>query len=104
VWSTTPPRERFTRVDPRDLQARVDALPRRSAAGLIDDDITVEASAVVVERDGTPMNAILSGLTGDGRRCLANSRDASVMTALMAEAWEGRRVRCTNDGSVNLVG
>jgi acetyl-CoA C-acetyltransferase len=104
VWSTTPPRERFARVDPRDVQARVDALPRRAAAGLVDGEITIEASAVVVDRDGTPMNAILSGLTDHGRRCLANSRDTSVMISLMAEAWEGRRVRCTNDGSVNLVG
>jgi acetyl-CoA C-acetyltransferase len=103
VWSATPPRERFARVDPALVQAQIDALPRRAAAGLVDSDITIEASAVVVERDGSPMNAIVSGLTADGRRCLANSRDASVMAALMSETWAGRQLRCTNDGSVNLI-
>jgi acetyl-CoA C-acetyltransferase len=101
VWSTTPPRERYTRVDPAATQARIDALPRRASAGLVDGDVTLEASAVVVDRDGTASLAILAGLTADGRRALANARDADVMRALTREAWEGRTVRFANDGSVN---
>jgi acetyl-CoA C-acetyltransferase len=103
VWSTTPPREQFTRVEMPSTQARIDALPRREGAGLVDGTMTVEASAVVVDRDGTPTLAIVAGLTPDGRRALANSRDVGVMQSLMREAWEGKELRLTNDGTVNQI-
>jgi acetyl-CoA C-acetyltransferase len=103
VWSTTPPRDGFVRVPPARTQARIDALPRRETAGLLDGDMVVEASSVAVERDGTPALAIVAGLTGDGRRALANSRDRGLMDALMQDAWEGRKVLVTNDGTTNRV-
>ena len=103
VWSASPPRERFTRVPHERTQAKIDALPRRETAGLVDGDMVVEASSVAVERDGTPALAIVAGITNDGRRALANSRDADLMRALMQDAWEGRKVRLTNDGTANRV-
>jgi acetyl-CoA C-acetyltransferase len=103
VWSTTPPRERFVRVDPATTQAKVDALPRREPAGLVDGEMVVEASSVAVERDGTPSLAIVAGLTPSGERALANSRDVDLMRALMEEPWEGRKVTVTNDGTTNRV-
>jgi acetyl-CoA C-acetyltransferase len=103
VWSTTPPRDRFTRVDPASTQAAIDALPRRAAADAFDGDVLVEASAVVVERDGTPALGLVAGLTGDGTRALANSRDPDVMRSLIDDAWEGRKVRVSRDGDANRL-
>jgi len=102
VWSTTPPAA-FVRVDPAATQAEADALPRREPAGLVDGDMTVEATAVVMERDGSPAVAIVAGLLADGRRALANSRDPDVMLALTREAHEGRTVTVTNDGDSNRL-
>ncbi|MCU1426801.1 MAG: acetyl-CoA acetyltransferase [Actinomycetia bacterium] len=103
IWSTTPPRERFVRVPHETTQARIDALPRRAVAGMLDGAMTIEATSVAVERDGTPSSAIVAGLTGDGRRGLATTRDTGVMTSMMSEAWEGRTIKTVNDGTVNTV-
>jgi acetyl-CoA C-acetyltransferase len=103
VWSTTPPRDRFVRVDSATTQAKIDALPRREPAGLLDGEMVVEASSVAVERDGTPSLAIVAGLTNGGVRALANSRDADLLRALTEEPWEGRKVTVTNDGTTNRV-
>jgi acetyl-CoA C-acetyltransferase len=103
VWSTAPPKDRFARVAPQSTQARIDALPRRDAAGLVDGDIVVEAMSVSVDRDGAPVGAIVAGLTADGSRALANTRDAALMASLMHETWEGRKVQLVNDGTTNEV-
>jgi acetyl-CoA C-acetyltransferase len=103
LWSTTPPERGFRRVDPTTTQARVDSRPRRVPAGLIDGDVTIEATSVNVERDGTPVLGIVSALTADGRRALANTRDAGLLAALTTEAHEGRAARLTNDGTTNTL-
>ena len=100
VWSSRPP-QAFTRVDPAVTQAEADALPRRHSAGTVEGPMTIEATSVVMERDGTPAVAIVAGLLPDGSRALANSRDADVMTAMTVEPWEGRVVTVGNDGSTN---
>jgi acetyl-CoA C-acetyltransferase len=100
VWSTRPP-EQFTRVDPAVTQAEADALPARVPAGLFEGPMTVEATSVVMERDGTPSVAIVAGLRPDGSRGLANSRDPEVMTDMTREPWERRIVTVANDGSSN---
>jgi acetyl-CoA C-acetyltransferase len=102
VWSSRPP-ERFVRVDPVVTQAEADALPRREPSGLFDGTMTVEATSVVMERDGRPSVAIVAGLLADGRRGLANSRDPDVLTAMTREPWEGRPVDITNDGATNQL-
>ena len=63
--------------------------------------MTIEATSVVMDRDGTPTVAIVAGLLPDGTRGLANSRDADMMNAMTREAWEGRVVTVANDGSSN---
>jgi acetyl-CoA C-acetyltransferase len=103
VWSGTPPREGFRRVDPPTSQARVDALPRREPAGLVDGPAVLEATSVAVERDGTPSLGIVTALTAEGRRALANVRDRDALSALTTEAHEGRSVRLTNDGKTNTA-
>lgn len=106
IWSTQPPEGN---ADPHvynggpDLQARIDAGPRREPAGLVDTTATVEATSVSFERDGRPSIAIVTALLGNGRRALGNTRDADVLESLVTEPWEGRSVQFTNDGATNTV-
>jgi hypothetical protein len=58
---------------------------------------------VSVDRDGAPVGAIVAGLTANGSRALANTRDAALMASLMHETWEGRKVQLVNDGTTNEV-
>jgi acetyl-CoA C-acetyltransferase len=103
VYSSRPPKTGFTRVDTDEAQSEVDAHPGRAVAGAYDGEATIEATAVVVEREGTPTVAIVSALTLDGRRALANSRDLDVMESMIREPWEGRRVHLRTDGSTNTI-
>ena len=103
IWSASAPDHGFRRADPAAGQARVDARPRREPAGLVDGTITVEATSVAVERDGSPSLGILTGLTTDGRRAIANTRDPDLLHALTTEAHEGNSIRITNDGATNTV-
>jgi acetyl-CoA C-acetyltransferase len=103
VWSTTPSARGFRRVDATATQPRVDALPRREPAGLLDDTVTIEATSVNFERDGSPVLGIVSALTADGRRALANTRDADALASLITEAHEGRAARVVNDGNTNTI-
>jgi acetyl-CoA C-acetyltransferase len=103
VYSTTPPEAGFELVDAAPMQKEVDALPRRQTAGAYAGSATVEATAVVVERDGTPSVAIVSTLTPDGQRALANTRDPDAMQDMTEKAWEGRTVKLRTDGTVNTV-
>jgi len=103
VWSTSPPVNGFRRVDPAVSQVKVDATPGRDVAGLIDGPVTLEATSVAFERDGTPSLGIVTALTGDGRRAMANIRDRDALHALTTEAHEGRTVRVSNDGTTNTA-
>ena len=103
VWSTTPPAAGYKRVPESHTQSRIDELPSRDPAGLVDGKITIEATSVLAERDGSLSMAIIAGLTGDGRRALANTRDGAVLQSLTEEPWEGRRVRVTNNGETNTL-
>jgi len=103
VYSTTPPANGFTRVDADSTQAQVDALAGRERAGSYGGDATIESTAVVYDRDTGPGFAIVTALTPDGRRALANSRDAGVLASMVEEPWEGRTVRLTTDGATNTL-
>jgi acetyl-CoA C-acetyltransferase len=101
LYSSDPPARGFAPID--SLQPAIDALARREPAGSYAGAATVEATAVVFDRDGTPSFAIVSTLTGDGRRALANSRDVDTLVAMTSEAWEGRSVTLTTDGTTNTL-
>jgi acetyl-CoA C-acetyltransferase len=103
IWSAAPPAHGFRRVDPEVSQAKVDATPRRDPAGLIDGPVTLEATSVAYERDGTPSLGIVTALTADGRRALANIRDADALQSVATQAHEGRTVRLSNDGATNTA-
>jgi acetyl-CoA C-acetyltransferase len=100
VWSSRPPTA-FTRVDPAVTQGAADALPGRRSADVFEGPMTIEATSVVMDRDGAPTVAIVAGIRPDGTRGLANSRDADVMHAMTREAWEGRVVTVSHDGTSN---
>jgi acetyl-CoA C-acetyltransferase len=103
LYSTTPPGARFARVDPAVTQSTVDATPRRGVTGPYSGPATVEATSVVFDRDGMPEVAIVSTLTPDGRRALANSHDADILGSMTEEAWEGRAVQLDTDGTTSTV-
>ena len=100
VWSTVPSTEPYRRIDTHET---TDASPKRAPAGLIDGQVTLEATSVSFERDGSPALGLVSAITDDGNRALANSRDADLLRALTTEPWEGRRVKLTNDGTTNEI-
>jgi acetyl-CoA C-acetyltransferase len=103
VWSARPPRSGFRRVDPESTQARVDAQPARTSAGLVDGDVVVEATSVAFDRDGAPTSGIMTAVLPDGRRAIAASHDIDLLGAFTETPWEGRTVHITNDGSTNTV-
>lgn len=103
LYSTTPPRSGLAVPDDRALQHQVDALPRRTPAGPWSGTATVEATSVVFERDGEPSFAIVSAITPDGRRALANTRDPGICRDMCEETWEGRPVALKTDGATNQL-
>jgi acetyl-CoA C-acetyltransferase len=100
IWSTRPPAEPFRRID---VQADVDAQPRRPVAGLVETEATIEATSVAFERAGSPSVGIVTALTDDGRRVMANARGSDTLLDMTTSPWENRRVKITNDGTTNQI-
>jgi acetyl-CoA C-acetyltransferase len=103
VWSTTPPNGGFRRVDPAVPQAQVDASPSRPALESYSGRATVEATAVPVDRDGTPTIGIVAAITDSGERVLANVHDPTALGEMMTEAWENHVVHITPAGATNRI-
>jgi len=103
VYSTTPPSGGFTAVDPARTQAEVDRLPAREPAGPYGGKVEIEATSVAFDRDGAPDHGIVAGLTPDGTRALAVTRDAVLLAAMVEEPWEGRTVTLRTDDDTNIV-
>ncbi len=72
-------------------------------AGAYTGPIDVEATAVVMERDGNPASAVLMGLAPDGRRVVAVSNDRDAMQSMCDKPWEGTRVSVAHDGNRNRL-
>jgi acetyl-CoA C-acetyltransferase len=103
LYSTRPPAAGFTRIDPAAAQAGLEAAPRRRPAGAYTGPATVEATAVQFSREGEPAVAVVSALTPDGARALANSSEPAVLTSMTTEEWAGRAVKLRNDGRINAL-
>jgi acetyl-CoA C-acetyltransferase len=103
LYSTRPPAGGFVRVDPAETQKAVDAHPRRSPAGAYAGPATVEATAVQYDRDGNPSLGVVTALTPDGGRALANTGDPAVLASMTTEEWAGRAIELVTDGSVNQL-
>jgi acetyl-CoA C-acetyltransferase len=101
IYATTPPADGFRHDEP---QAEIDALPSRDLAEQADaaGPVTIEAYTVMHGRDGTPEQAIATGLLGDGRRAWGLSSDAATMAALAGGEWVGRSARLDAEGALLL--
>jgi len=103
VYSTTPNPVTPEFVPKARTQAVVDEQPSRRVAGAYTGPGELEATSIVVDRDGTPAFGLCSVLTPDGARAFANSTDVPTLTAMTMEAWEGRTVQVRGDGPTNVV-
>ncbi len=103
VWSTTPPKTSYQRVDPAATQAEVDAVPHVAQARAYSGLITVEGTSVAIQRDTTPSLAIVIGRNAEGQRVVANTRDEQAMRTMCATPWEGTQVEIRTDGTTNIV-
>jgi acetyl-CoA C-acetyltransferase len=106
LYSTQPhdgPRGPFTRADADATQREIDSLPTRSTAGAYAGVGEIEATAVVHDRDGAPTVGIISALTPDGQRVLANLRDVDALRDMTRHPWEGHAARITTDGTTNTL-
>ncbi len=104
VWSTDPPATgSFQRAAPDATQTKIDALPARTEAGPYDGRAVIEATAVSIERDGSPNQLMMTALTADGRRVIAASADVDVARDAMAGPLEGTTVEFRSDGPRTLL-
>lgn len=103
LYSSHPPDKGFVAVDHTAVQRAIDTLPRREPAGQYTGAAQVEATAVVMERDGAPNFAIVSLLTPDGHRALALARDRDVLDDMIRQPWEDRAVDVRADGDTNSI-
>ncbi len=88
IYSTQPPARPYQHAD---LQAEVDATPKREVVGGVHAEGSVEAYTVMYDADG-PSVAHLAALLPDGRRTWAHCRDAAVLDAMTREEYCGRAV------------
>lgn len=103
LYSTAPNPTRPTFVPKAETQPAIDALPSRVAAGEYSGEAEIEATSIMMDRDGAPALGIVSLITPDGRRALANSTDRDLLVAMTTEAWEGRAVRVVGGNPTNRV-
>jgi acetyl-CoA C-acetyltransferase len=103
VYSTTPPPD-GVRLDGRDVQPEIDALPGRDAAEPADaaGPARIEAYTVMHSRDGVPETAFAACLLPDGRRAWASSTEAGVAAAMCDGEWVGRDITLDADGVLSL--
>lgn len=88
VYSATPPSQPFRHAD---LQAEVDATPRREVALNFVGDATVESYTVMYGPEGPAMGHLACRLP-DERRAWANCEDPAVLQAMTEEEFCGRPV------------
>ena len=104
VYSSRPPDGGYVRVDPTATTEKIRATPGRGRAGAYAGPATVETTTVQYGRDGRPALGVLTALTPDGRRALANSTDPLALASMTTEECAGRSIELTTDGAVNRLG
>lgn len=100
VYSSEPPSTPFRHAD---LQAEVDALPRRGLAEEVDGPVTVETAVVMHDRASCPERAIVSCLMPDGRRAWGTSTDSDAMKHFTSEETAGRPGRLDRQGTFRFA-
>jgi len=99
VYSTAPPERPFAH---EDLQARVDALPKRGVAVEHEGDVTIEAYSVMYGADGAPEIGHAAVRLPDGRRAWGNVTDRAAAAAMTREEFCGRGARVRADGVLEV--
>jgi acetyl-CoA C-acetyltransferase len=89
VLSSDPPPSPFADAD---VQAEVDALPRRAITTAAIQDVPVETYTAIYDHTGTATLAIVAALDADGNRGFAKSLDPEVIAAFLAGDPLDRRV------------
>ncbi|MBT5811761.1 MAG: hypothetical protein HOI19_15425, partial [Rhodospirillaceae bacterium] len=100
VYSTDAPERPFAWAD---VQAEVDATPRRAVAVDHDGEATVESYVVMYGPDGAPAVAHAACLLDDGRRTWANVSDLDTVGAMMTEEFCGRSGAIDGAGNLRLA-
>ena len=103
VFSTTPPPQPYRHAN---LQAEVDALPRRDLCEVVGDadgPVTVETSTVMHDRDGAPERAIVAALLADGRRAWGDSTDPDTMGRFVEAETHGDPGTIDADGAFRFA-
>jgi acetyl-CoA C-acetyltransferase len=98
VYSAQPPERAFRH---EDLQAKVDATPKRDVAMAHRGDVTVESYAVMYGADA-PTIAHVACRLPDGRRAWGNCADASVLEAMTREEFCGQPAKLDGAGSISF--
>lgn len=100
VYATTPPPGGCRH---ENLQAEVDALPRRNLAETYAGEVTVESSVVMHDRSSAPVKAIVSCLLADQQRAWANTTDPDAMATFVATETAGSAGHLGGDGSFSFL-
>ena len=99
VYSTAPPERPFAH---ENLQARIDALPKRDVATSHEGGVTVEAYSVMYGADGSPEIGHAAVRLPDGRRAWGNVSDREAAAAMTREEFCGRAARLARDGVLSV--
>jgi len=100
IYSTTPPEKPFAWAN---LQAEVDAMPRRDVAVDHDGSATVESYVVMYDAAGSPEKAHAACLLDDGRRTWANVTDLDTVGAMMSDEFCGRTGTINGNGVLAIT-
>ena len=76
MYGTEPPATPFQHAD---VQAEVDALPKRELCEEPDGEVAIETWTAMHDRDGNPETGIVVGLLDDGRRAIGTTQDADAL-------------------------
>jgi len=99
IYSTDAPARPFAWAD---LQAAVDATPKRDVALEHDGSAEIESYVVMYDARGAPRLAHTACLLDDGRRTWANVTDRDTVGAMMAAEFCGRNGRIDGAGTLRV--
>ncbi len=100
AFGATPPARGFAAAN---VQARVDATPRRTVATQVSGPATGESASVVFDREGRPVVGAITALLDDGRRIVARSDVAATLAGALDAPLTGRAVTLSADGTFTLA-
>ena len=99
LFGTAAPAAPFAAVN---VQAQVDATPRRAGAAGIAGAATGETCSILYGRDGSPTVGTITALLDDGRRAIASTGDAALLEAIAHEPLAGRPLQLDGSGAFTL--